>query len=84
MRNKVKAIKAIIDEWDPYDLLTFCPPDEYHFEIEEIVKVLSYRKNAQDLAKEIKAILTFSFGDEYPKWEYAQCFIIAEKILKLL
>ena len=36
-------VKRIIDEWDPMDLLSHTPMDEYHSEIEEIQQWLRKR-----------------------------------------
>jgi hypothetical protein len=81
MRDK---IKAIIDDWDPADLLCInCPPDEYESEIEEIIKGLDNVKGVEELAIVIQDIFTSAFREEYPKWEYRQCLTIAEEIINL-
>lgn len=78
----INKVKNIIDDWDPADLLYIhCPPDEYEDEIEEIIKVLPNIKGIDELATAIHDIFTRYFGEEYPKWNYKQCLVIAEKIL---
>lgn len=42
-------VKAIIDEWDPADLLAYAPKDEYDLEIQAIVQLLTQTLNVENL-----------------------------------
>ena len=78
-------VKKTINDWDPADLLCIhCPDDEYDNEIDDIIKALPKIKNTEELAKAIQNIFTEYFGENYYKWEYKQCFIIADKISTLI
>lgn len=39
-----RKIKKIIDTWDPYDLMTFAPEDEYSGEVKEIEEYIKIIK----------------------------------------
>lgn len=53
-------IKNIINDWEPIDLLSHAPDDEYHSEIKEIEKLLETTKRCTDLAEGIYNIfITF-------------------------
>ena len=78
-----KIIKKIIDEWDPHGLLAMeCPDDEYHPEIEKITYAILQLKDKEKLADIINETFTHAFGGDYRKSR--DCFIIAEKIKKML
>ena len=77
------SIKKIIDEWDPVNLLSHAPQNEYHTEIDEIEKFLKGKKSCDELAEEIYAVFMASFGDGVFKNTKNDCLEIAEKIIHL-
>ena len=59
-------IKKIINSWDPLDLLSFTPDDEYDTEIRTIRDIIIIDKinNTDQLSVIIKNIFEKSFGKE--------------------
>ena len=45
----MSTVKTIIDNWDPIDILTFSPADEYHCEILEIEHLLLTSNDIHEL-----------------------------------
>ena len=75
-------IKPIIDEWDPVNLLSHAPQDEYHSEIADIQQLLSHTSDPLILAEEIYNIFLNSFGSTaFQKTKY-DCIKIAEQLLR--
>lgn len=75
------VVKKIIDEWDPLDLLSHAPADEYHSEIEKVRSLLDLEDNATELAEGIFQVFIESFGSEnFPK-SMAECEQIALALL---
>lgn len=74
-------IKKIINDWDPIDLLSHAPDDEYHSEIKEIEKLLETTKSYTDLAEGIYNIFITFFGNNTFKKSKFECILIAQKIL---
>jgi hypothetical protein len=72
--------KRIINEWDPMNLLSHAPDDEYEEEIILINDVLAKTNDLHQVAIEIKAIFIKMFGDDF-KRSYNDCIEIAKKIL---
>lgn len=72
--------KRIINEWDPMNLLSHAPDDEYEEEIILINDVLAKTNDLNQVAIEIKAIFIKMFGDDF-KRSYNDCLEIAKKIL---
>lgn len=65
--EKFKAIKTIIDEWDPLGLLAMgCPDDEYNLEIVDVVRLLAQVKSADELALGIRQVFIEWFGEYLP------------------
>lgn len=55
-------VKRIIDQWDPVDLLSHAPDDEYDEEI-ELIQLLSGKFNdSETLGKGIYDVFVRSFG----------------------
>ena len=77
----ISIVKAVIDNWDPINLLSHAPSDEYHSEIEEIEKLLDSTKDHVKLATEIYNIFLKSFGSVSFLKTQAECTQIAKKII---
>ncbi|EYE87193.1 hypothetical protein Q428_14670 [Fervidicella metallireducens AeB] len=75
------SIKKIIDKWDPIDLLSHAPDDEYHSEISEIGELLKTSSNDLELiADGIYTVFSKSFRGEFSKTK-DECKEIAKLIL---
>ena len=74
-------VKIIINEWDPIDLLSHAPSDEYCFEIERIYQLLQLTNNVNSIAEGIYNIFVESFGDDIFIKNMAECEQIAHKLL---
>lgn len=74
-------IKRVVDEWDPIDLLSHSPNDEYHSEIEEIQKLLSKTDDLDELAEGVFKIFVKSFGEEVFNKRKAECEKIAQNLI---
>lgn len=74
-------VKRIIDQWDPVDLLSHAPDDEYDEEI-ELIQLLSGKFNdSETLGNGIYDVFVRSFGRETFDKSEEECDIIAEAIL---
>ena len=82
-RNKesMRCIKQVIDDWDPIDLHSCAPDDEYIPEIEEIQNLLCRTKNLDELAGGIFAVFMESFGEESFNKSKMECRQIAQRLL---
>lgn len=74
-------VKRIIDEWDPIDLLSHAPDDEYHSEIAEIGELLNLSKDFSELAEGIYQVFSNSFGKDVFCKSRSECAMIAQKII---
>lgn len=74
-------VKRIIDEWDPVDLLSHAPNDEYCSEIEKIRCFLFSVDEADALADVIFKIFTESFAEDVFHHNWLACKAIAQKLL---
>lgn len=72
--------KRIINEWDPMNLLSHAPDDEYDDEIILIDDFLDHTSDVNELAFEIKFIFIKMFGDDFKK-SYDDCLEIAKQLL---
>ncbi|WP_051227066.1 DUF1871 family protein [Butyrivibrio sp. MC2013] len=72
-------IKQIINRWDPIDLLSHAPKDEYNFEILDIVDASNKLFKADELAAAINKIFTSSFDDAFSA-SMEECMEIAKEI----
>lgn len=60
--NEFLLIKEVIDEWDPINLLSHAPDDEYEPEIRDIVKQLPTVESVDELALVMNEIFVKWFG----------------------
>ena len=74
-------VKRIIDEWDPIDLLSHAPDDEYHSEIEAVQKLTRVTKDSDELAEGIFEVFLESFGREVFNKSKDECKRIAQSLL---
>lgn len=80
----MRFVKLIIDDWDPINLLSHAPDDEYHPEIEEIEKLINSTKDYLILAKGIYNIFLISFGKVSFQKTETECIEIAKKLVDYL
>jgi len=79
----INSVKAIIDDWDPIDLLYHAPDDEYNMEIAEIEQMVkSTGGDVRLLASEIYDLFLRSFGEVTFKTPYSECVSVAKKIIE--
>ena len=74
-------VKRVIDEWDPIDLLSHAPDDEYHSEIEEIEHLLCVTDDSGELAEGIFKVFVEAFGKEIFTKSIDECKQIAQILL---
>lgn len=74
-------VKSIIDNWDPIDLLSHAPNDEYHSEIEEIKNLLCSTDSVITLSEGIYKVFLNAFGRDIFKQSKAECIRIAKILL---
>lgn len=77
-----RAVEEAINRWDPINLLSHAPKDEYSKEISCITQMLSFAKAPKKLAEVIYNEFQKKFGADVFKKEFDSCLIIAEEILK--
>ena len=83
MREAFEKVKAIIDGWDPVDLLTcfHCPSDEYDDISMELAQILTFDTDVETLKNDIYNIFVRDFDagtfDKSPQ----ECETIARKII---
>ena len=86
MREAFEKVKAIIDGWDPVDLLTccHCPSDEYDDISMELAQILTFDTDVETLKNDIYNIFVRDFNagtfDKSPQ----ECETIARKIIENL
>ena len=73
-------IEQIINEWDPIELIAFCPKDEYKPEIDEIQALSNDVSDVDKMANIIFNTFIKYFDDEF-KRDFSECERIAERIL---
>ena len=84
MREAFEKVKAIIDGWDPVDLLTccHCPSDEYDDISIELAQILTFDTDYETLKNQKNNIFVLENGagtfDKSPQ----ECETIARKIIK--
>ena len=76
-KMKFDTVKKKIDEWDPIDLLTHTPPDEYDVESREVLSKFQSDVNKNGLM--IYEVFSRAFGTTFNK-SLEECVCIAEKI----
>ena len=75
-------ITKIINNWDPIDLLPFCPEDEYEQEIKMVKAYLNESITVDKLAERIFYVFSSQFGDDVFLKDIEECRRIARQILK--
>lgn len=76
-----RRVQTIIDLWDPLNLLTFCPSDEYTSEAEEIYKAMQEKSvTADELGLVIFSVFKKRFAETFTDSK-EDCLQIAEKII---
>lgn len=75
------SVKEIIDRWDPIDLLSHAPGDEYHSEVEKVEKLLRITKDCEAIADGIFTVFVNAFGEDVFKKTKQDCIEIANRIL---
>lgn len=79
MQSDLLKIKFFINDWDPLNLMSHAPSDEYDGECEKIMEL--FKRNQQNLDKIIYAVFVESFGRTSFNKSIGECEIIAKKIL---
>jgi len=79
----MSVVKAVIDDWDPIELLVHSPNDEYHSEIEEIEATLKTCNDEIALANSIFDIFTRAFSETFTK-SISECSVIAKRIMAIM
>ncbi len=72
-------VRKIITKWDPIELMSFSPPDEYDIECQSIIE--EYEKTTEKLSKIIYSVFRNSFGEEFNE-DFSKCEDIAVEIEK--
>lgn len=75
--------KKVIDEWDPIDLLSHAPTDEYHTEIEAVHHLLCMTHELSEVTEGIYSIFIKAFGEEFFAGRKAECEQVAKTLLLL-
>jgi len=73
-------IEFVINDWDPIDLLTHSPRDEYQYEIEKIIELFAKTNSPDVLGKGIFEIFIKSFGENVFTKSLDECIAIAQLI----
>lgn len=84
MNMRYEKIKQIIDEWDPIDLLSHAPKDEYDEETKEVSKLISATNEAitvELIGKIIYTVFSKHFGSNTFTCNLDECMCVAEKII---
>ncbi|KYZ75243.1 hypothetical protein AXX12_13855 [Anaerosporomusa subterranea] len=76
-------LTEIINEWDPIDLMSHAPDDEYELEIKMIRNIINDISNEFEVAQIIYDIFLETCGKELFKKSVEDCAIIAKKIMAL-
>jgi hypothetical protein len=73
-------VKAIINKWDPIDLLSFAPEDEYQIEIEQVELLLCVTEDVSVLSEGIFEIFTYYFGNTFQR-SREECMEVAKLLI---
>ena len=86
MREAFEKVKAIIDWWDPVDLLTccHCPSDEYDDISMELAQILTFDTDVETLKNDIYNIFVRDFDAETFDKSPQECETIARRIIENL
>jgi len=75
------SVKEIINKWDPIEMLSYTPSDEYHSEITKVEDILRITKDCEAIADGIFTIFIEAFGEDVFKKTKQDCIKIADKII---
>ncbi|OAB42097.1 DUF1871 family protein [Paenibacillus antarcticus] len=74
------SIIQIITTWDPQNLMTHAPDDEYDYEAKRIENCMIFVESEEDLSERIKQVFFEQFGDDFTK-SLEECLKIAKQII---
>ena len=74
-------VKNVIDNWDPIDLLSHAPDDEYRPEVERIQHLLMEIRDPYKLADAIYNVFVEAFGNETFNKSKEECTQIAKALI---
>lgn len=75
-------LTRIINSWDPIDVMSHAPDDEYNLEVEMIANLLKKTTDVNELAKGISDIFLDTCGKVFFKKSLKECLDTAKKILE--
>jgi Domain of unknown function (DUF1871) len=75
-----RLVKRVIDEWDPVDLLSHAPPDEYDPEIREITRRMTPSQTPEELAESIERVFVEFFGEAHER-TIEEFLVVAQRLL---
>jgi hypothetical protein len=77
---RYELVKAIIDCWDPVDLLSFAPKDEYDPISETISNMISQNDTVESIGNVIHKVFLESFGKITFEKSKDDCIEVAKQI----
>ncbi len=75
-----EIVKTIIDDWDPIDLLSFAPKDEYDPISQTISKMVSKNDTVESIANIVYRVSLESFGEITFEKSKDDCMEVAKNI----
>ena len=83
-RKKIfDAVRGVIHEWDPYDLLLVVrPDDEFDNEISALIRQLDRIRSSRDACLAISRVISSSFEPELFQVEH--CRPVSERLYEVL
>lgn len=75
------VVEKVINEWDPINLLSHAPADEYVREIEQVAVLLSKTTNIECIAMGIEDVFLKAFGSNVFRCSYNDCLCVAQKLV---
>ncbi len=76
----VQLVKEVVDQWDPIELLAFCPPDEYDMEVKSICAMIREDMDEDELARTIQKIFIEYFGSDTFDKNIHDCRVVAKTL----
>ena len=80
----IDEVKKIIDRWDPIELRSFAPDDEYESEIMAVCELVASIKEESKLSEGIYDIFLKVFGEDTFRKSKEECLRIAREIMDSL
>ena len=80
--GKMDKLTWIINSWDPTNLMSHAPAEEYNLEIQMIADLLKRTNDENELAKGIQDIFLNTCGKVFFKKTFKECLDVAKNILK--